>query len=117
MVIQGSPFVIPDPAFVIPTSPFVIPDSIRDPVLRRDWIADQVRNDKGRVWHATGNSLEYCNLQCTFTGDWLVTGLRCGCEMGLKINVGGGRVLWEIGGGLWPDKGRRGGGIGWNLPH
>ena len=31
---------------VIPDSQFVIPDSIRDPVLREHWIADQVRNDK-----------------------------------------------------------------------
>ena len=33
--------------FVIPDSPFVIPDSIRDPVLRRHWIAGRARNDKG----------------------------------------------------------------------
>ncbi len=31
---------------VIPDSQFVIPDSIWDPVLRKHWIADQVRNDK-----------------------------------------------------------------------
>jgi|APCry1669189241_1035207.scaffolds.fasta_scaffold64848_2 hypothetical protein len=32
---------------VIPAYFTVIPDSIRDPVLRQYWIADQVRNDKG----------------------------------------------------------------------
>jgi len=31
--------------FVIPDLVFVIPDSIRDPVTRTHWIADQVRND------------------------------------------------------------------------
>jgi hypothetical protein len=47
------------PLFVI-ASPFVIadfsviPDSIRDPVPRHHWIADQVRNDKGRVQDDNG---------------------------------------------------------------
>ena len=39
--------VIPDSATVILDSATVIPDSIRDPVVRQDWIADQVRNDNG----------------------------------------------------------------------
>ena len=46
-VILDSATVIPDSASVIPDSATVIPDSIRDPVVRQDWIADQVRNDKG----------------------------------------------------------------------
>jgi hypothetical protein len=47
-VIPDSPLVIPDSPLVIPDSPFVIPDSIRDPVLRRHWIAGRARNDKGK---------------------------------------------------------------------
>ena len=39
--------VIPDSASVMPDSASVIPDSIRDPVVRPYWIADQVRNDSG----------------------------------------------------------------------
>ena len=64
---------------------------------------------EGSVWHATGNCLEYCNLQCTFTGEWLFAGLRCGCESGVKINVGEGRVLGEMGGIYGPTRaqGRR----------
>ena len=38
-------FVILYSLFVIPDSAVVIPDLIRDPVPRRHWIADQVRND------------------------------------------------------------------------
>jgi hypothetical protein len=52
MVIPDQEIVIPDPTAVIPDSKAVIPDLtavipdlIRDPVLRRDWIADRVRND------------------------------------------------------------------------
>jgi hypothetical protein len=45
-VILDSASVIPDSASVIPDSASVIPDSIRDPVVRPYWIADQVRNDK-----------------------------------------------------------------------
>ena len=37
--------VIPDAAAVIPDPAVVIPDSIRDPLPRHHWIADQVRND------------------------------------------------------------------------
>ena len=37
--------VIPGPAVVIPDPAAVIPDSIRDPLPRHHWIADQVRND------------------------------------------------------------------------
>ena len=34
------------PPFVTWDEEVVIPDSIRDPVLRGDWIAGQTRNDK-----------------------------------------------------------------------
>ena len=52
---MNTPAVIPDVQFVIPDSLFVIPApdqvrgfNIRDPVARRHWIADQVRNDSRR---------------------------------------------------------------------
>ena len=46
-VMPDSTSVILDSASVMPDSATVIPDSIRDPVVRPYWIADQVRNDKG----------------------------------------------------------------------
>ena len=45
----GAKAVIPGPKDGIPDSKDVIPDSIRDPVPRADWIADQVRNDNSEV--------------------------------------------------------------------
>ena len=61
-VIPDSPLVIPDSPFVIPDSPFVIPDSIRDPVLRRHWIAGRARNDKDKGNDRQGNSSCVCNF-------------------------------------------------------
>ena len=46
-MMQAMPaFVMPPANVVIPDEGVVIPDSIRDPVLRGDWIAGQTRNDK-----------------------------------------------------------------------
>ena len=41
------PVVIPDAKYVIPAPDQVRGFNIRDPVPRRYWIADQVRNDNG----------------------------------------------------------------------
>ncbi len=46
VVIPDKEDVIPDEEDVIADEGVVIPDSIRDPVLRGDWIAGQARNDK-----------------------------------------------------------------------
>jgi hypothetical protein len=46
-VILDSATVIPDSASVIPAPDQVRGFNIRDPVVRQDWIADQVRNDNG----------------------------------------------------------------------